>query len=53
LGSDFLVGIMDSCFVHLCPWSLSPNSEFGLRLKDFGWNLGFWLSSVVIRYPSF
>jgi hypothetical protein len=25
-----------------------PNSEFGLRLKDFGWNLGFWLFSVTI-----
>jgi hypothetical protein len=29
-----------------------PNSEFGLRLKNFGWNLGFWLSSVVIRFPA-
>jgi hypothetical protein len=30
-----------------------PNSEFGLRLKDFSWNLGFWLSSVVIRFEAF
>jgi hypothetical protein len=30
-----------------------PNSEFGLRLRDFGWNLGFWLSSVAIRFPAF
>jgi hypothetical protein len=25
-----------------------PNFEFGLRLKDFGWVLGFWLVSVAI-----
>jgi hypothetical protein len=25
-----------------------PNSEFGPRMKDFGWSLGFWLSSVAI-----
>jgi hypothetical protein len=30
-----------------------PNSEFGPRLKDFGWNLGFWLSSVAIRFLAF
>jgi hypothetical protein len=27
-----------------------PNSEFGLQLKDFGWNLRSWLSSVAIRF---
>jgi hypothetical protein len=27
-----------------------PNSEFGPRLKDFGWNLGFGLSLVAIRF---
>jgi hypothetical protein len=29
-----------------------PNSEFGLRLKDFSWTLGFWLSSVLIRFSA-
>jgi hypothetical protein len=28
-----------------------PNFEVGFRLKDFGWDLGFWLSSVAIRFP--
>jgi hypothetical protein len=29
-----------------------PNSEFSLRLKDFGRTLGFRLSSVAIRFPT-
>jgi hypothetical protein len=29
-----------------------PNSEFGHRLKDFGWTLGFWLCLVAIRFPA-
>jgi hypothetical protein len=29
-----------------------PNSKFGLRLEDFGWTLGFWLSSVSIQFPA-
>jgi hypothetical protein len=29
-----------------------PNFEFGLRLKDFGWFLGFWLVSVAFRFPA-
>jgi hypothetical protein len=43
--------IVASCIVVL---DLDPpNSEFGLRLKDFGWNLGFRLSSVAIQFPTF
>jgi hypothetical protein len=30
-----------------------PNYEFGLQLKVFGWNLGFWLSSVAIWFSTF
>jgi hypothetical protein len=43
--------IVDSCIfvLDLDP----PNSEFVPRLNDFGWNLGFWLSSVAIRFPTF
>jgi hypothetical protein len=44
-----------SWIVALCIFVLNhdpSNSEFGLRLKDFGWTLGFWLSSVVIRFPA-
>jgi hypothetical protein len=52
LGSNLLAGswIVASCiFVHdLDP----PNSEFGLRLKDFSWTLGFWLSLVANRFPT-
>jgi hypothetical protein len=29
-----------------------PIFEFGFRLKDFGWTLGFWLCSVGIRFPA-
>jgi hypothetical protein len=29
-----------------------PNFGFGLRLKDFGWALGFWLVLVAIRFPA-
>jgi hypothetical protein len=51
LGSDFWweSWVVASCIfvVDLDP----PNSEFGLRLKDFGWNVGFWLNSVAIRFP--
>jgi hypothetical protein len=32
----------------LCLILIPPNFEFGLQLKDFGWVLGFWLSSVAI-----
>jgi hypothetical protein len=40
LGSDLFVGIMDRCLVHLYDPSIS---EFGLRLKDFGWNPSFFV----------
>jgi hypothetical protein len=42
-----------SWIVALCIFVIDhdpSNSEFGLRLKDFGWTLGFWLNSVVIRF---
>jgi hypothetical protein len=39
---------MDSCLVHLVLDLDPPNFEFDLRLKDFGWVLGFWLVSVAI-----
>jgi hypothetical protein len=36
----------------LCLILTPPNFEFGFRLKDFGWTLGFWLSSVSIQFPA-
>jgi hypothetical protein len=44
----------ESWIVALCIFVLdldSLNFKFGLRLKDFGWSLSFWLSSVAIRFP--
>jgi hypothetical protein len=44
-----------SWIVVLCIFVLDldpPIFEFGFRLKDFGWTLGFWLCSVGIRFPA-
>jgi hypothetical protein len=44
----------ESWIVALCILVLDldpPNFESVLQLKDFGWTLGFWLSSVAIRFP--
>jgi hypothetical protein len=45
-GSDLLVWIMEDVLCIFVLYHDPSNTEFGLRLKDFGWNPSFCVSSV-------